>query len=64
METLLDEVRRDLASGPDSIAFDMSKRNFTRLPQGMGFRYERIKNRHQIYERHDLGELRRKYLRW
>lgn len=60
---MLNEVRTDLAAGLDPIEFNMSKWNFYRLLKGLGYRFERIKNRPQIYERSDLAELRAQYLR-
>lgn len=63
IETLKDEIREDLHSGLEPIDFDLTRKQFIGLLKGMGYRYERIKNRPQIYERSDLGKLRRNFLR-
>lgn len=58
VESLILEIGNHLKC--DNIEFAPSASQMRLLLNGMGFRYEKIRGRPQIFESRDLGEKRRK----
>lgn len=64
MCSLIREIGQQLHEGPEIINFNPSLSQMRRILKGLGFRYEKIKGRSQIFESRDLGQVRRNFLRF
>lgn len=62
IQTLIMEVGEQLKM--DDIHFNPSLTQMRLLLKGMGFRYEKIRGRPQIYENKDICESRQNFLRF
>jgi hypothetical protein len=63
IDGLLAEIKNDLKSEPD-LSFSPSRSHFHKILRGMGFHYAKINRRPIIFERQDIVEWRRNFVRF